>query len=549
MAKKRPKQTATDIDWILRDRRVIDGLDHLGIQIVSVNLYQAMLPGLTNVTERARYYAFYAWCIHRYAQDGPPERSRQNWIQWLRPLDFAYAVACGAHDQAVQGDASAVVGADLATKLLKGKSPSATVSIRSSTSVNEKGRPDADAYFKNAQGGFGQYYRAPLRDLGLVREHAERVWPDVALTHDSGRVLAASLDRQQGFKALLEIARTGRATVMEFAEVGARVHPRSIRNGSDEQSVLRSVFLGTDPDVCRGQRVEQLEWRRQSLRLMLHYLHRAEVIDDAPDYEFRWACVADALPNGKRWTPPAEFTTVRNAWGTYQRNDVLNYALECLLWVTLDLLEHGPQSLHRLAQQIADMALARVPASDDRGSMPPLPRKMSDVVRACDRPRSEALAEPWGEASTWQWVERLRDASNAGDQVQMCGLAVRVLARLATDQGGAGDSPFSAIPGAAEMARSREVHLLRWWARVADYRDQRSRDFIARLVLEWVLLRHLRVATRKLAGQGVSDLQVQTRRGSVGPGGGAVPRAYVYSSSHQTGVPHPGRSRLYRPGG
>jgi hypothetical protein len=54
-----------EIDWILRDRKVIDGLDHLGIELVSVNLYQAMLPGLTNVTERARYYAFYPWTVHR----------------------------------------------------------------------------------------------------------------------------------------------------------------------------------------------------------------------------------------------------------------------------------------------------------------------------------------------------------------------------------------------------------------------------------------------------------------------------------------------------
>ena len=43
------KKTVTpsnEIDWILRDRKVIDGLDHLGIELVSVNLYQAMLPGV-----------------------------------------------------------------------------------------------------------------------------------------------------------------------------------------------------------------------------------------------------------------------------------------------------------------------------------------------------------------------------------------------------------------------------------------------------------------------------------------------------------------------
>ena len=65
-----PVSERTDIQWIRRDRRVIDGLDHLGIQIVSVNLYQSMLPGITNVTERARYFAFHPWVVHRFAQNG-----------------------------------------------------------------------------------------------------------------------------------------------------------------------------------------------------------------------------------------------------------------------------------------------------------------------------------------------------------------------------------------------------------------------------------------------------------------------------------------------
>src|SRR5205823_227342 len=119
---KTPTPTSSDIDWIHRDRRVIDGLDHLGIELISVNLYQAMLPGITNVTERARYYGFYPWCIHRYAQDGPTDRTRANWIKWLRALDFSYATACVSHDQQTEHESgSAVVGGDRASELVKGK--------------------------------------------------------------------------------------------------------------------------------------------------------------------------------------------------------------------------------------------------------------------------------------------------------------------------------------------------------------------------------------------------------------------------------------------
>ena len=103
-------QLNAELDWILRDRNVIGGLDHLGIELVSVSLYQALLPGITNVTDRARYYSYYPWCVHKYTQSGPSERTKQNWYNWIRAFDFTYALASVAYDkdEATQG-ASAIV--------------------------------------------------------------------------------------------------------------------------------------------------------------------------------------------------------------------------------------------------------------------------------------------------------------------------------------------------------------------------------------------------------------------------------------------------------
>jgi hypothetical protein len=221
---KKPAATSSDIDWIHRDRRVIDGLDHLGIELISVNLYQAMLPGITNVTERARYYSFYPWSIHRYAQDGPTNRTRTNWTRWLRALDFSYATACLAHDQQSEHESgSAVVGGDRASELLKGKAITATIDLRTAIAVSETGKVEGSgAYFKNPQGGFGQYYRGPLLEMAFIVQHEQNAWPDVRLTNYAGRQIANVIDRQTAFKDLLEIADEGRATVGELSEVGAK---------------------------------------------------------------------------------------------------------------------------------------------------------------------------------------------------------------------------------------------------------------------------------------------------------------------------------------
>lgn len=105
--------------------------------------------------------------------------------------------------------------------------------------------------------------------MALLVQHEQNAWPDVRLTNYAGRQLADVIDRHKAFQNLLEIAAEGRATVGNLSEIGSKVHPKSIEPQSREETILRSIFLGTDADLCRGQAPEQMEWRSRSLRLML----------------------------------------------------------------------------------------------------------------------------------------------------------------------------------------------------------------------------------------------------------------------------------------
>jgi hypothetical protein len=49
------------------DYRDKSGLDPLGMQNSSINLYQRLLPGISNVTLRMRYYGLYARLAAVYA--------------------------------------------------------------------------------------------------------------------------------------------------------------------------------------------------------------------------------------------------------------------------------------------------------------------------------------------------------------------------------------------------------------------------------------------------------------------------------------------------
>lgn len=65
------------------------------------------------------------------------------------------------------------------------------------------------------------------------------------------------------------------------------------------------------------------------------------------------------------------------------------------------------------------------------------------------------------------------------------------------------------------MASSHDVHLRRWWDRVEARFDEETSEFLSELLLEWVVYRHLRVATRKLANQSVSTSKYRPEEGQL----------------------------------
>src|SRR5690348_907982 len=67
------------------------GLDPLGMQAASVSLYQRLVPGISNVTLRIRYYGLYAWLCRTYAErigDTSPE----TWKRTVRRTEALLAL-------------------------------------------------------------------------------------------------------------------------------------------------------------------------------------------------------------------------------------------------------------------------------------------------------------------------------------------------------------------------------------------------------------------------------------------------------------------------
>jgi hypothetical protein len=506
-----------DLDWLERDRQIIKGLDHLGVQVVSVNLYTLLLPGITNVTDRARYYSFYPWVLHRYAQSGKSQRGRTDWLNWIRRLEFAFCMASVAYEVASESfdaTATAVVGADTARRLLRDTRENAVIDVRSAAELDASGKvPKKGAYFQNNEGGLGQYYKGSLRDLGLIATDSGYQHPDFQLTSYAGVRLAESLARDAAFNELFELATSGKARFSELASLGARVSPSAIKQRSNEEALLRNLFVANDDELCQAQDRTSRVWRRALVRLVLSYVRDSEFVEADFDYEFRWACLAGALPNGRLWRLPESLRSVVFAWGAYQRNDLLNHALECLFWVVLRRLDERPFTLKQICNYVADLACAGIPASNGHVSLPAISGTVSKWIDSCRRPTKKNQDDPWDDTSTRSWAENLDAALEDENDAAVASWAIHLLGRIVSDRGSFEKHPFEHVPQAAEMGSVHEIHFHNWLDRIKTCASEPARAFIEQLVLEWVVFRHLRVATRKLASQGVSTFKLRPEEG------------------------------------
>jgi len=77
----------------LNQPNAIGGLDHLAVQAHCISLYGKMLPGITNVTDRARYYSFYPWVVWSLEKNG--HCYGDTFIDLFRKADCLFTLITG----------------------------------------------------------------------------------------------------------------------------------------------------------------------------------------------------------------------------------------------------------------------------------------------------------------------------------------------------------------------------------------------------------------------------------------------------------------------
>jgi hypothetical protein len=465
------------------------GLDPLGMQASSVSLYQRLVPGISNVTLRIRYYGLYAWISRTYAER-IGSTDIDIWKRTVRRSEALLAlVAAQAGEENTRGGVAGVLWA--ARRIAEPHNGS--IDFTADADPGGAGTP----YLKQAWGAYGAAYASQLYEMGVFGEARQHDIP--VPTSGIGDALANGFNEATGATAaaFFVLAQAGRAGTDDLHGLKA-ILPSAIGADTAERLAYQHMLFATFDDPSAGDLA-----RRRTLRLALHL---SDALAAKPSTELlRWTCYAGFTPAGVSVTGLGqELEDHRWRWWSYQANDLGRIACEALLKWVLDTIEAhtaGIEPASAIAEAVDGLDITEA-------GWPDTWRQLVAALPLATNPhsRTEQTSERRLAQST---LESGRSAQRA--DVASARAAIELLAvlhqrcaphreLLAKQVGG---------EGAAFRSLASELSFL------DANQDMPLADTLARFLRDRVLERHLWVALQKLRYQGDYTFLVEADQGKL----------------------------------
>ena len=146
-------------EWLEPSLQDTAGRDPLGLNTITLDrILPQLIPGILQLSERARYFSIYPWMLWQFAERKRPA-TREELDHFIRRREYEL---CLAMQLCPHCDASKAIGSNNA-----------------SPRVNAGDDPfDRGLSVESDKGGFGLYYRGPLADLGAIAAAGSPLGPD-----------------------------------------------------------------------------------------------------------------------------------------------------------------------------------------------------------------------------------------------------------------------------------------------------------------------------------------------------------------------------------
>lgn len=466
------------------------GLDHLGVQAVSFSIYQQLLPGLTNVTERIACYSFYPWFVWAFDQESP-KKNAEAFVQAFRRAECLVGLVAAQHG--IEEDNTSAHGVGLAGNFRLEPTARAVIegkAVRLSTFATTD--ESEDRYFKNRLGGLGQYYLGPLRDLFVLDGDANS---GVGYTDQKGVRLATALDAQVDRSRFFQVLRSDRVDRADLVSL-SEFCPCRLKKNDAERKTLKTLLFNVSGSEFH---IAEHAARAETLRLMLDYCGNVPVEGLAGGF----AELAHRIPvgayaginsDGSPWHPVMELEGVRRRWAAYQRHELLSVALQNLFWAGLTELSESDASLPDSAAYGRWMSERLT----SRGEHAFWRTTVADALREAREhlPPLVAFGNPDHELE----LARAMMADPADEKAARTELVMRCLRLLlAVEARSSAAASYADVFFPADYFASYELNLLSLrWMMKGQWAALSLKEWLRWLACHWGIRAHTRIALRKL---------------------------------------------------
>ncbi len=296
----------------------VTGEDQLGVESAAQSYQQWLVPGVISTTDRARYYSFYAWVLHRFIHWNKSTRLMKDFRgSYFRHHEVAFLLAnigYNYHHLEYQFVSGLVGGGN----------------------NNIKGRNYWDAadpipldqdYFGNKLGGFGQYYATSMRAMGIIHEPEQAKWV-YRLTHRGERLAKGyedSIRQTAYFKKLDEngtLDQISHADALELGLVGS-LNPEILAKSADAEP-LRDAFFRFDQPADQNDHHR----RRLTFAVVLDMVRKAE--GNFTYDMLRSTLYLTEYEAGKAYIPAPELKDWFQRWQMVQLRHFFTFGLQSL---------------------------------------------------------------------------------------------------------------------------------------------------------------------------------------------------------------------------
>lgn len=472
------------VAWLERPQHKL-GLDNLGTQQPCVFIYSGLLPGITNVTDRASYYGFYPWFIRAFERRFPGA-TEVEFKDALRRADCLLTLTAERHGL-VAGDHDDALHAGACPGRLKLGPAAQTLSASGErlrlSDFAERSEENTKRYFKNPLGGLGQYYLGPLRDEYSVLAGDARRGVKYTMEHGAalGDAYGCGLPEDRFFDVLAQPV-VGAADLDGLSEFC----PCALRSDARAKARVAIATLLFDDRSANGRA------RRRTLDLILCFIEAAAgapALD--PVKAFLRACYAGhvgAVP----WQAPDALEGARVGWGLYARNEMMSLAWIALFKICLDEMDGTPLVFSNVGS-LCDHLISK----PTFGAAPT--QSFAACVQADERARPLLTNVDANDHEFALWQRLIaRPGPQAIDTMNML---IRLISRFGDESecyvrahvSPASLSPYPLTLNALNMLARGS------WSRMS------GRDWLHALLVE-VLVTHQRIAIRKLGQSGEDTL-------------------------------------------